>query len=78
MLEFEIFNRPLVDARQVLIDRQSELVLVGKRAADISIEEQSKRFIRTPDGGWAPNPDYRSNRGASTRPKPRSLCLSLA
>jgi len=61
VLELEIITQQLVDARQALIDCQSELVPVGKRATDISIEEQSKGFIRTPEGGWAPNPDYQIN-----------------
>jgi hypothetical protein len=60
VLEFEVVSRPLHDARQALYDRQSELVPVGKRAADISIEEQSKAFVRGRGGtGWLPNPDYR-------------------
>lgn len=58
VLELELVNRPLMEARQAVIDRQSELVPVGKRATDISIEEQSKMAIRTADGGWKPNPDY--------------------
>ncbi|PKS08376.1 hypothetical protein jhhlp_005320 [Lomentospora prolificans] len=58
VLELEIINQALVNGRQALYDRQSELVPVGKRATDISIEEQSKAAIRTPEGGWIPNPDY--------------------
>jgi hypothetical protein len=55
-----VVSQPLIDARQTLYDRQSELVPVGKRATDISIEEQSKGFIRGRGGtGWVPNPDYR-------------------
>jgi len=61
VLEFEVINRELVAARDELIERQSELVPVGKRATDISIEEQTKGFIRTADGGWIPNPAYRVN-----------------
>jgi hypothetical protein len=60
VLEFEVVNQPLVDARQALIERQSELVPVGKRATDISIEEQSKGLIKI-DGEWALNPDYTIN-----------------
>lgn len=37
---------PLDDARRALYDRQSELVPVGKRAADVTIEEQSKQGLR--------------------------------
>lgn len=60
VLELEIVNQALVDAREALIDRQSELVPVGKRATDISIEEQSKGYICT-DGKWGPNPNYTIN-----------------
>jgi hypothetical protein len=61
VLELEIVSQSLVDARYALFDRQSELVPVGKRATDIKVEEESKGFIRTPDGGWAPNPEYQPN-----------------
>ena len=61
VLEFEIISTPLVEARQALYDRESELVPVGKRATDISVEEQSKGIILMPDGGWKPNPDYQTN-----------------
>ncbi|KAB5547254.1 kinesin-like protein [Coniochaeta sp. 2T2.1] len=58
ILELEIICQSLVDARLAVIDRQSELVPVGKRATDVSIEEQSKGYIALPGGGWGPNPDY--------------------
>ncbi|TPX11645.1 uncharacterized protein E0L32_007624 [Thyridium curvatum] len=61
VLELEIVNSPLVEARQALAERQSELVPVGKRATDISIEESMKGVIKTDDGKWAPNPDYQIN-----------------
>ncbi|CVL07078.1 related to kinesin family protein [Fusarium mangiferae] len=61
VLELEIVSQPLIDARYALYDRQSELVPVGKRATDVKIEEESKGIVRTSDGGWAPNPDYRPN-----------------
>jgi Kinesin motor domain len=61
VLEFEIISAPLVEARQALYDRESELVPVGKRATDISVEELSKGVICTPDGGWKPNPEYQTN-----------------
>ncbi|KAF4343979.1 kinesin family [Fusarium beomiforme] len=61
VLELEIVSQPLIDARHALYDRQSELVPVGKRATDIKIEEESKGLVRTPDGGWTLNPDYRPN-----------------
>lgn len=58
VLELEIISQSLIDARNSLFDRQSELVPVGKRATDIRIEEESKGVMRTADGRWAPNPDY--------------------
>ncbi|KAL6690786.1 kinesin family protein [Trichoderma pleuroticola] len=61
VLELEVVNQLLVDARLALYDRQSELVPVGKRATDIMIEEEMKSIIHTPDGGWAPNPEYQKN-----------------
>lgn len=61
VLRLEIINRSLMEARAALVDRESELVPVGKRATDISIEEQTKGIIRTAEGGWAPNPDYQVN-----------------
>jgi len=61
VLEFEIINQELVDARQAVIERQSELVPVGKRATDISIEEQTKGYIQTREAKWEPNPDYQIN-----------------
>ncbi|KAH7109720.1 kinesin-like protein [Dactylonectria estremocensis] len=57
VIELEIVNQPLVEAREALIKRQSELVPVGKLATDIAIKEQSKGYIRTVSGAWAPNPD---------------------
>lgn len=61
VLELEIVSQSLVDARNALFDRQAELVPVGKRAIDIRVEEEAKSVIRTPEGGWTPNPDYRKN-----------------
>ncbi|KAL6877458.1 kinesin-like protein [Trichoderma longibrachiatum] len=61
ILELEIICQSLVDARQAVVDRQSELVPVGKRATDISIEEQMKAPVPHPGGKWAPNPDYEMN-----------------
>ena len=61
VLELEIVNKQLVDGRQALYDRQSELVPVGKLTTDISIEESMKGLIRTAEGAWAPNPNYEIN-----------------
>ncbi|KAI4870962.1 P-loop containing nucleoside triphosphate hydrolase protein [Hypoxylon rubiginosum] len=61
VLRLEIVNRQLMEARDALVDRESELVPVGKRATDVSIEEQTKAVMRSAEGGWIPNPDYRVN-----------------
>jgi hypothetical protein len=61
ILEIEVINEKLVEARDVLIQRQSELVPVGKLADDISVEEQGRSVVRTEDGRYVPNPDYQIN-----------------
>ncbi|KAH8823891.1 kinesin-like protein [Flagelloscypha sp. PMI_526] len=61
IIELEIINTALSEARLAAIDRQSELVPVGAHATSITVEEQTKGFIRTPDGGYIPNPDYTIN-----------------
>ncbi|KAI7972998.1 hypothetical protein EIK77_001572 [Talaromyces pinophilus] len=61
VIELEVINQSLIDARQALFDRQSELVPVGKRATDIRIEEESKAYMQLADGRWGPNPDYQIN-----------------
>ncbi|KAI0977630.1 kinesin-like protein [Xylaria arbuscula] len=61
ILELEIVCQSLVDARQAVIDRQSELVPVGKRATDITLEEQMRGLVALPGGGWGENPDYKIN-----------------
>lgn len=58
VLELEIVTRALLDAREEVIERQSELVPVAKRATDIYIEENVKGLIQTPEGKFVPNPDY--------------------
>jgi hypothetical protein len=58
VLELEIVTRGLLDARAAVIERQSELVPVAKRATDIYLAENSKGFIQTPEGKYVPNPDY--------------------
>ncbi|KAF2848241.1 kinesin family protein [Plenodomus tracheiphilus IPT5] len=57
-LQLEIVNQSLMDARNALFDRQSELVPVGKLATDIMVDEDTKSVIRGQDGEWVPNPDY--------------------
>lgn len=61
VLELEIVNNALAEARDALTDRQSELVPVGKRADDIGIEEAMKSLIRNEDGTYRPNPDHSFN-----------------
>ncbi|PWN38987.1 P-loop containing nucleoside triphosphate hydrolase protein [Ceraceosorus guamensis] len=58
-LEFEIVHRDLIAARELVIQRESELVPVGKRATDVYIEEQMRGMIVDEDGkGYKPNPAY--------------------
>ncbi|GKZ27406.1 hypothetical protein AbraIFM66951_005301 [Aspergillus brasiliensis] len=64
VFEVEIVTRELLDARDAVVERQSELVPVGKRATDIYIEESSKAVIQMPDGKYVPNPDYQVNQTA--------------
>ncbi|KAI0385122.1 P-loop containing nucleoside triphosphate hydrolase protein [Hypomontagnella monticulosa] len=61
VLKLEIINRELIDARCELIDRESELVPVGKRATDISIEEQMKVMICNAEGVWVQKPGHQLN-----------------
>lgn len=56
VLELEIVTRELLDARDAVIERESELVPVGKRATDIYLEEHADAYIQTPDGKYEPNP----------------------
>ncbi|KAE8368535.1 P-loop containing nucleoside triphosphate hydrolase protein [Aspergillus caelatus] len=58
VLELEIVTRALLEARDAVVQRQSELVPVGKRATDIYIEENTKGYIQGADGKYIPNPDY--------------------
>lgn len=57
ILELEVINEELVNARNALIERESELVPVGKRATDIYLDEQMKSLIRTPEGQYVENPE---------------------
>ncbi|KAK2810684.1 hypothetical protein FQN50_002727 [Emmonsiellopsis sp. PD_5] len=58
ILELEIVTRALLEARDAVIERQSELVPVAKRATDVYLEESTKGVIQTPEGKYVPNPDY--------------------
>jgi hypothetical protein len=58
VLEIEIVTRALLDARDAVIERQSELVPVAKRATDVYLEENMKAFVQTAEGKYVPNPEY--------------------
>lgn len=57
ILELEIVDRTLLNARDAVIERESELVPVGKRATDIYLDEHQKSLIRTEDGSYMINPE---------------------
>lgn len=59
-MELEIITKDLLDARTDVVERQSELVPVGKHATDVYIEEHLRAMIQT-DEGYVPNPDYEVN-----------------
>ncbi|KAM3563914.1 hypothetical protein MY1884_001035 [Beauveria asiatica] len=61
VLSLELVNADLVAARAALVDRQSELVPVGKRATDITVAEQTRAVLRSPGGTYRPRPDYAIN-----------------
>lgn len=69
ILELEIVNQPLQDARLALYDRQAELVPVGKRATDIQIEEHYLGMIKLPDGNWVENPERPTDNARINRAK---------
>ena len=64
VLELEIVTRALLDARDTVIEKQSELVPVGKRATDIYLEETLKAVIQTSDGQYVSNPEYQIDQAA--------------
>ncbi|KAF2113049.1 kinesin family member 2/24 [Lophiotrema nucula] len=57
ILELEIINKALLEARDAVIERESELVPVGKRATDVYIDEHHKSLIKTPEGKYVMNPE---------------------
>lgn len=61
--ELEIVTKDLLNARDQVIDRQSELVPVGKTATDVYIEEQTRAIVVTEDGKYVPNADYQVDQG---------------
>ncbi|CAG8175968.1 unnamed protein product [Penicillium salamii] len=58
IIEMEIVTTDLLCARDCVVERQSELVPVGKYATDVYIEEQLRAVVKTDDGKYVPNPDY--------------------
>ncbi|KAJ5265743.1 hypothetical protein N7524_006761 [Penicillium chrysogenum] len=58
VIELEIITKDLLNARDQVVERQSELVPIGKHATDVYIEEQSRAVVQTEEGKFVPNPDY--------------------
>ncbi|OTA61660.1 hypothetical protein K449DRAFT_395718 [Hypoxylon sp. EC38] len=71
----KIVNRKLVEARDALVNSESELMLVNKRETDISIEEQTKVVVRDIEGTWVPDPDYQINRKRIDEADALSACV---
>ena len=82
ILELEVINRPLLAAREAVVERQSELVPVGKVATGIYIGEIASGYIRLPDGKYVVDsekpPDQARIDAAETRKKEFEERLELA
>lgn len=63
VLELEVINKALLEARDAATERESELVPVGKRATDVYLDEHQKSLIRTPEGQFIENPERPLNQG---------------
>ena len=61
LLQLEIVNELLVQARKDVTEREAELVPFGKRATDVYLEEHGKAILRNADGSFKRNLDYRIN-----------------
>lgn len=61
VMELEIITEELLNARNDVVEWQSELVPIGKHATDVYIEEQCRGLIQTVEGKFVPNPDYEVN-----------------
>nr|KMM72699.1 kinesin family protein [Coccidioides posadasii RMSCC 3488] len=61
VVELEVVTKSLLDARDAIIDRESEFVPVAKRATDIYLEENANAYIKTSEGKYVPNPDRPPN-----------------
>lgn len=82
VLELEVINKALLELRDAVIERESELVPVGKRATDIYLAEHTKALMRTPDGQYIPNPEYQLNQEridvAEAEKREHENCLKAA
>lgn len=56
ILEIEVVNQTLLDARDALVEAESSLVPVGKRATDVYMEEMAQSLVRADDGTFTENP----------------------
>lgn len=61
VIELEIVTKELLEARDAIVERQSELVPVGKYATDVYLEEQIRAVIQNEQGHYVPNPDYQAD-----------------
>ena len=52
VLELEVVDRGLLEARAAVYEREAELVPVGKRATDIYLEEHMLAMVLTDDGAY--------------------------
>lgn len=57
IIELEIVDRTLLEKRDALIDRESELVPVGKRATDVYLAEQLASMVMLDDGSYVQRPE---------------------
>lgn len=62
VIELEIINKELLEARNAVVERQSELVPAGKYATDVFVRENSKGWIKNAEGEFVQNPDYSMNK----------------
>ncbi|KAF9697127.1 hypothetical protein EKO04_004557 [Ascochyta lentis] len=81
-IELEVVNETLLESRNTVIERESELVPVGKWATDVYLEEQMKSLIRKDDGQYIPNPECPLNQArideAENKKKEYEARLELA
>lgn len=61
ILELEVINKALLEARDAVTERESELVPVGKWATDVYIDEHRKSLIQTSEGHYIENPEHPLN-----------------